>query len=161
MLNERLKKIRSSLQLTQKEVAATLGTSVTSYQGYEYGKNIPSADKLKDLHIKYLVNLNWLISGIGPMLRSEEGLMLNDSAVTYSPVTLHITFEDITQAYLTVEELVQKWHREPKNKPIKKEVQAKLVAGITQLISKKRENQIETDIESTLLVMVQQLLKEN
>ncbi|THF63740.1 helix-turn-helix transcriptional regulator [Pseudothauera nasutitermitis] len=69
-LPERLKAVRAALGLTQKEFAAQSGVSPRGYQGYEDGRSVPGGEAIEGL-VRAGVNANWLLTGEGPMLRSE------------------------------------------------------------------------------------------
>lgn len=72
-MKERIKKIRESLNLSQKEFAQELGVISTAISKYERGEVKPASDFLDKLYRKFHVNLNWLISGKGQMfLVSKE-----------------------------------------------------------------------------------------
>ena len=64
-LKERFKSIRKDLNLNQESFGANLGTNQVSIAEIELGKKQPNFDVLTVLHRKFLVNLNWLITGTG------------------------------------------------------------------------------------------------
>lgn len=70
-MNERLKKLRKSLDLTQQEFADKIGIARGNIGAYEVGKNVPS-DAVISLICKTdfsrgRVNENWLRTGEGDM----------------------------------------------------------------------------------------------
>lgn len=66
MQAERLKEIRNNLELSQSRFGAFLGIPQTTYANYESGKAaIPDQIKIKLLNMGY--NINWLLTGEGPM----------------------------------------------------------------------------------------------
>lgn len=71
MLNERLKILRQNLNLTQNDIASALEIAPRSWQQYENGSSIPGGKVLEALLLKLRVNINWLLSGIGPMYYKE------------------------------------------------------------------------------------------
>jgi transcriptional regulator with XRE-family HTH domain len=71
MFSERLIKIRRSLDLTQGEIADKIGKSKAAWQSYEQDKKIPGGDVFRKLY-DLGVNINWLLSGDGTMLRVES-----------------------------------------------------------------------------------------
>lgn len=71
MLNERLKILRQNLNLTQNDIASALEIAPRSWQQYENGSSIPGGKVLEALLFKLRVNINWLLSGIGPMYYKE------------------------------------------------------------------------------------------
>ena len=82
MMNERLKDVRSSKDMSQREIAQFLGIGLKSWQQYENGSSIPGGKVLEALHLKLKVNINWLLSGSGQMYFAEgdvdydRGLMI-------------------------------------------------------------------------------------
>lgn len=70
-MNERMKDVRLSKGLSQKEMAQTLGIGLKSWQQYENGFNIPGGKVLEALLLKLRVNINWLLSGSGKMYFTE------------------------------------------------------------------------------------------
>ncbi|MGA2143276.1 MAG: helix-turn-helix transcriptional regulator [Brevinematales bacterium] len=67
MQNERLKTIRNSLGLTQKEFAGKLDLKVETYKNYEFrNRDIPGII-LEKLISVFNINLNWLVSENGSM----------------------------------------------------------------------------------------------
>lgn len=70
-LPERIKTVRESLGLSQKDMAKAINASLPSIQNYEAGKSVPGGDVIKSL-VKLGFNANWLLTGEGTM-RLEEG----------------------------------------------------------------------------------------
>ncbi|MCX6583030.1 MAG: helix-turn-helix transcriptional regulator [Candidatus Aminicenantes bacterium] len=69
-LNEfsvRLKELRKALGLTQDRFSKELGISKPTYVRYELGEMMPKLQILSFLTTKYVVDLNWLLSGDGEM----------------------------------------------------------------------------------------------
>jgi len=71
MMNERLKLLRQHLNLSQREIADALEIAPRSWQQYENGASIPGGKVLESLLVKLRVNINWLLSGTGPMYFKE------------------------------------------------------------------------------------------
>ncbi|WP_207740820.1 helix-turn-helix domain-containing protein [Alkalibacter mobilis] len=61
MINERLKKIRKSKSLTQRDVALAIGVERATYTQYETGKIKPSIEKINDLADLLEVSIDFLI----------------------------------------------------------------------------------------------------
>ena len=60
-ISESLKRFRQEFKLNQREVAAALNIPYQSYQGYEYGRNIPSAKIILNLARIYNVSADYLL----------------------------------------------------------------------------------------------------
>lgn len=74
-MNERLKKLRKTLDLTQQEFANKLGSTRDNIGGYETGRRNPSAAVISLICTKFNVNETWLKTGEGEMfieLTKEE-----------------------------------------------------------------------------------------
>lgn len=66
-MNERLKKLRKSLDLTQQEFADKIGIARGNIGAYEVGKNAPSDAVISLICREFNVNENWLRTGEGDM----------------------------------------------------------------------------------------------
>jgi len=66
-LSERLKALRKTLRLTQEAMAKALGITFQTYNRYEKGHRIPDGEVLEKIAQTFGVNLNWLLTGEGPM----------------------------------------------------------------------------------------------
>ena len=75
-MNERLKKLRKELDMTQQEFADKLGTARNNIAGYETGKRNPSNAVISLICKTFNVNEEWLRTGEGEMFielsRSDE-----------------------------------------------------------------------------------------
>ena len=75
-MNERLKKLRKELDMTQQEFADKLGTARNNIAGYETGKRNPSNAVISLICREFNVNEKWLRTGEGAMFielsRSDE-----------------------------------------------------------------------------------------
>lgn len=60
-ISESLKRFRQEFKVNQREVAAALKIPYQSYQGYEYGRNIPSAKIIVNLANIYKVSADYLL----------------------------------------------------------------------------------------------------
>ncbi len=69
---KRIKSIRKSLKLTQKEFADKLNTHSQTISRYEKGKLTPSVDFLFSLTDKLKVNPTWLLTGKGKMFFDDN-----------------------------------------------------------------------------------------
>lgn len=66
-MNERIRELRKTLNLTQQEFADRLSLKRNTIATYEMGKAIPSDRTINDICNKYNVNENWLRDGVGEM----------------------------------------------------------------------------------------------
>lgn len=66
-MNERLKKLRKSLDLTQQEFADRIGSKRNTIAKYETDTNAPSAAVISLICREFNVNENWLRDGTGEM----------------------------------------------------------------------------------------------
>lgn len=71
-LADRLKAVREKLKYSQREMSVSVGASLTSWQGYEAGKNIPGGNVLAAL-ARMGFNVNWVLTGEGVMWRDSSG----------------------------------------------------------------------------------------
>jgi len=77
--NERLKEIRKSLNLTQREFSEALDIKQGSYSDVERGKAGISAVLLKNLIRRFRINPLWLCEGEGAMLIDKSDGRTADS----------------------------------------------------------------------------------
>lgn len=72
-LNERLKKLRKTLDLTQQEFADRLNVPRNTIGGYEVGKSNPSDAAVNNICITFNINEHWLRTGEGEMFSESFG----------------------------------------------------------------------------------------
>ena len=72
MFAERLQKLRKRLQLSQDEIATQIGISYRAYSSYERGDRKPPIEFLEKLIVKYNMNLNYLIAGVGEEFNPQQ-----------------------------------------------------------------------------------------
>lgn len=73
-MNQRIREVRRSAGLTQSEFAQRLGISASAVNKIEMGINSPSEQTLRLICSGFGVNLDWLTTGRGEMLRSDDAL---------------------------------------------------------------------------------------
>jgi len=66
-MNERLKKLRKALDLTQQEFADKIGIKRNSFANYETGRNTPIDAIIVSICREFNVSEDWLREGIGDM----------------------------------------------------------------------------------------------
>lgn len=76
-MNERIKELRKTLNMTQQEFAGKLKTSRGNIAAYEVGKNIPSDAAVNNICNTFNVSEDWLRAGVGKMFleRSKDDLI--------------------------------------------------------------------------------------
>ena len=105
-MNERIKRIRHELGLTQTEFAKRIGLKQNSMALIESGKRNTSAQAILSICREYGVNENWLRTGEGEMfeqLTEQQKLMKytalllknKDSAIATAIQTLIVTYEQL------------------------------------------------------------------
>lgn len=108
-MNERIKKLRKTLDLTQREFGERLGIKGSTIANYELGRNEPIDAVLSLICREFNVNDEWLRTGNGEMFEelTEQqkilkytALLLNDkdSAVANAIQTLIVTYEQLDDA---------------------------------------------------------------
>lgn len=77
-INERLKKLRKALNLTQQEFADRIGIKRNSFANYETGRNTPIDAIIVSICREFNVNEDWLRNGIGEMFieRDDEDILM-------------------------------------------------------------------------------------
>lgn len=60
-LKDRLKELRKSKSMTQKEVAEKLNITREAYTLYETGKNVPTIETLKKLAELYQTSIDYIV----------------------------------------------------------------------------------------------------
>lgn len=84
MLNERLKKLRKILGLTQHEFASRIGSVQNTITGYETGRRVPSNQVISLISKEFNVNENWLRTGEGDMfIKLDKKTELENAIKTF------------------------------------------------------------------------------
>ncbi len=88
-MNERIKELRKTLQLTQEKFAARIGVKRNTVATYEMGRSTPSDAAVSLICREFGVNEAWLRSGEGEMFtpksRDEEIAAFVDRALAGRP----------------------------------------------------------------------------
>lgn len=66
-MNERIKKVRKALDLTQQKFAERIGSTANVITNYETGKRNPSSSVINNICKTFNVNETWLRTGEGEM----------------------------------------------------------------------------------------------
>ena len=82
-MNERIKKLRKALNLTQQEFADRIGIKRGAIANYEIGRNEPADSVCSLICREFNVNEEWLRSGSGEMFVPEPSDALDELAAEY------------------------------------------------------------------------------
>lgn len=82
-LGGRIKKLRKSLDLTQKKFAEQIGTSQNSIANYEIDHRSPSAAALNNICKTFNVSEEWLRTGEGEMLLPTPATIVDEVVKEY------------------------------------------------------------------------------
>lgn len=93
MLNKRLKEIRTSLELTQQEMADKLNISRVRYNQYETGKRQPDNEMLRIISNCLNVSTDYLL-GLSDTRDSEELTPDQELAAILWDPDMHVAFQD-------------------------------------------------------------------
>lgn len=77
-MNERIKFLRKTLDLTQTEFSERIGLTPSAISKIESGERIPAENTIKLICATYHVSYRWLTEGIEPMLEAGSGDALID-----------------------------------------------------------------------------------
>lgn len=83
-MNQRLKKLRKSLDITQQEFADRLGIKRNTVATYESGKSNPSDSAVMLICREFNVNEEWLRTGNGDIFIEKSDSLLESLAIKYN-----------------------------------------------------------------------------
>lgn len=83
-MNERIKLLRKTIGLSQKDFGAKLGISDPAVSKIEKGINVPSEQTLKSICREFNVNWAWLTEGLGDMFSDLPETLLDEVAEEYN-----------------------------------------------------------------------------
>lgn len=93
-INNRIKSILEESQLTPSEFAAAIGTSRSNLTHLLSGRNQPSFSLLEKLLKAFpQVRTEWLVTGLGEMLRDEDDFVQTVEAISQQMPAPHTQFE--------------------------------------------------------------------
>ena len=114
--NERLKEIRKSLDLTQREFSDSLDIKQGSYSDVERGKAGISAVLLKNLIRRFRINPLWLCEGEGEMfIDTPDGLAASTSSSTTTHRVKHTLKESEKETSSEILEQVKHLEQQQEN----------------------------------------------
>ena len=103
-LNERIKKLRKGLDLTQQEFANRLGTTRNNIAGYEVGRRSPSEAVISLICKTFNVSETWLRTGEGERFVPSPNGVLDELAQKYG---LSVRGKVIVEKFLDLKPDVQ------------------------------------------------------
>ncbi len=89
-ISKRIKQLRAEKKLSQVQLSKQLEVSQASVSQYENGTRSPDSSFLTKLCERYEINLNWLLTGSGPMFQAPEGVQASPGDILRLPVVAHI-----------------------------------------------------------------------
>lgn len=91
-MNKRIKELRTSLNLSQKDFAKRIGLGATSITHFEKGNRNPSDQTIKSICREFNVNESWLLYGKEPMRIESDTFSLDEFLSRYNVDDLEIEF---------------------------------------------------------------------
>lgn len=82
-MNERIKLLRKTIGLSQRDFGAKIGISDPAVSKIEKGTNIPSEQTVKSICREFNVNYAWLLEGKGEMFSALPETLLDEVAEEY------------------------------------------------------------------------------
>lgn len=104
-MNERIKQLRKTLDLTQKTFAERIGSKQNTVATYEMGRNNPSDPIIHSICREFNVNEEWLRHGTGDMFQEQSTLSLDDYAAAHHLTDIEIK---ILRLYMELDEATRK-----------------------------------------------------
>lgn len=83
-MNERIKEIRETLNLSQEAFGERIGVTRASISNMEKGSRNPSEQTIKSICREYNVNYAWLKEGLGDMFSNLPDTLLDQVADEYN-----------------------------------------------------------------------------
>ena len=80
---ERIKKIRTTLELSQKSFGDKLGVTDATVSGWESGRRTPTEAALVSMCREFNINYPYLIKGLGDMFSDLPETLLDEVAAEY------------------------------------------------------------------------------
>jgi DNA-binding XRE family transcriptional regulator len=109
---KRFKQVRANIDITQDKLALSLETNQQSITNIESGRTRIGIDIMYYLHIKYGINLNWLICGKQKMKQTENLNVLedfvfsNDLKFKFKPGKKHLDPRQISKFWVKLREII-------------------------------------------------------
>lgn len=101
-MNERIKLVRKTMDLTMREFGEKIGISASSIAHLESGENNPSEQTIRAICSQFNVRRDWLETGEGPMqLPPDEGDELVDAVMQGENEFMKSVFRSFARAATT------------------------------------------------------------
>ena len=82
-LNNRIKELRKTIGLSQKDFGSKIGVSDTAVSKLEKGDRNPSEQTIKSICREFNVNYAWLMEGVGDMFSDLPETLIDEVAEEY------------------------------------------------------------------------------
>ena len=82
-MNERIKLLRKTIGLSQRDFGKKIGVGDTAISKIEKGENTPSEQTIKSICREFNVNYAWLLEGKGEMFTALPETLLDEVAEEY------------------------------------------------------------------------------
>lgn len=127
-MNERIKKLRKTLKLTQQEFADKLNIKRGSLANYEIGRNEPIDAIISLICKEFNVNETWLRTGAGEMFRQ---LPEEDEVAAYVSDLLEDDGEN--PLYIMIKEIMHTYNEvSPKSQEVLRDFSRKLLDNLNE-----------------------------
>ena len=134
-MNERIRKLRRELDLTQTEFAERIGSVQNTITGYESGKRTPSNLVIASICKEFNVNESWLRYGEGEMFLPETQDAIEALAASYN---LEPAIEIIIRKLVSLSKQQQK---------VISDLIMDTAIEVSQMINNAEEDDIERQVE--------------
>lgn len=161
-MNERIKKVRKALDLTQRDFGVRIGTTQNAIANYETGHRNPSSAVIDNICKTFNVNETWLRTGEGEMFRQTEEdatsrlcAEMHASELEAGIIRAYFRIDPkIRDAFMSrlIEEVQTEYSAETPTKPPREMTDAELHAELDRQLAEEREkaSQASTAKESGL-----------
>lgn len=100
-MKERIKELRKTLNLNQKEFGDKIGVTTSTISGYESGRRTPNESVIKSICREFNVNPFWLKEGKGEPINNIPETILDELVDEYNLDELQ---KNIVKTYLELDE---------------------------------------------------------
>lgn len=100
-MKERIKELRKTLNLNQKEFGDKIGVTTSTISGYESGRRTPNESVIKSICREFNVSIAWLKEGLGDMFIETSNNAIDEIIAEYN---LDEIQEKIIKTYLELDD---------------------------------------------------------